>query len=85
MPNIHPWKIGINPPIKPIITKIIPNVILAVRFITESDIPGHCQLHYQKYRLILPTSVLQENYAPIHLLGTQLMLPGLNPLPAHIL
>jgi hypothetical protein len=28
IPNTHPWKMGINPPINPTITRITPIVIL---------------------------------------------------------
>ena len=32
IPNIQPWKIGISPPMIPIITKMIPTIILSECF-----------------------------------------------------
>ena len=35
MPNIQPWKMGISPPMSPMITKIMPNDILNVCLIMK--------------------------------------------------
>ena len=40
MPNIHPWNIGMIPPISPMITKIIPSEILNVWRITNTERRG---------------------------------------------
>jgi len=38
MPNIQPWKIGIRPPISPMMTRMMPNVILNVCLIIKKGV-----------------------------------------------